>query len=295
MNTYTFSLNGFDDLSCQIMPAQLDVIRPYLSSNWVLCNDDQSVDLRIGIEGRSKAPNDDALNIMLTNELRFLSQGEFELPLRVFTLLDLLNYADSRLSAEPEVGLVSMAEWIVGLAQEVSGSLYVHNNTQTFICAQDKVLRTNASDKTELVELIFNSDDADWKKSEDVSILKPSLELPIASLLWSLGLKEHRYAAQKWNRPDALYRLLSWPQLGHWESTAPMFRLSSLYGRKAATVKTGMMVSGLNAEEVCTFLHACSVSGLRVKVENEEADTVTQPPIDASLSVLQAFKAKLGL
>jgi len=294
LNTYTFSLSGLNDANRELVPCQLGIIKPYLTANWVLCSDNEQVDACI-VNDASTAAKSAVLTIPLVHELRLLDKGEFDSPLRVLTLLELLNYAESCLSSVPEDIHTSMAEWLSLIAMSGSGDLYFHAGTQTFMCVLNKVLRTNAADKHELVDLIFNSSITDWKKSEDVSILKPSLELPITSLLWSLGLKERTYATQKWNKPDTLYRLLSWPQLGHWESTAPMFRLASLYGRKAASIKTGVLVSGLSEEEVSVFLHACSVSGLKVNTEKEETDSVTQPPINASLSVLQAFKAKLGL
>jgi hypothetical protein len=193
----------------------------------------------------------------------------------------------------PDLEWRSVAKWLATVSNR---SCVYQFNELLFACIPERnVLITNASEKEVLFSALIDSSEADWVELENAILDVSGTEISLNSVIWSVALKEPEYAEQQWASKEGMYRLKRWPQLGVWSTTPAMFKLSSLYGRKSASIKTGVMVSGAVETEVALFLHACDAVGLGVDVVDQEVDSVTKPPIDASLAVLQAFKSKLGI
>jgi hypothetical protein len=321
LEQFSFYLSGASDTEKAMVEKQLSVMATFLDAKWNLIksSDASEVDLELVLSTNSESVSS-RLRIELIEDREFVDPDfVFEKPIRALNLVYMLNESRLRLgvlnkqqrlsvsqemdhshdaTTAPKIAVnavhwQSAAKWLA----EISAleCVYQCNDVYLVSSPSKKLFKTNALSKDQLIQVLSETSLDAWNKSDALSILNSSLDVSTSSLIWSVALKEAEYAKEHWLDKNALYRLKRWPQLGVWPSTAEMFKLSSLYGRKSASINTGVMVSGAVDSEVALFLHACDSVGLGVEISDQEVDSVKNPPIDASLAVLQAFKSKLGI
>jgi hypothetical protein len=320
LESLRLALTGASDPETKAIEKQLSILKPYLDRPWCIDHaiSDGGADLELIYREGTNGQRAKVRKVLEKNRTFDDPDLAFELPVRLFNLLDMLTFGQEKLSElekqsrlavqkphdghetkvhESAIGedvqWRSAAKWLSLISLEES--TYQCGDVYIVSCPAEKLFKTNALDKAQLVRFLTENPLDAWNKSDALSILNASMDFSASSLIWSVALCEKEYALQNWADPEFLYRLKRWPQLGLWQSTAEMFKLSSLFGRKSASIKTGMKVSGALEKDVALFLHACDAAGLDVEISTQEVDTAINPPIDASLAVLQAFKTKLGI
>jgi len=310
-----FSAIGLDEKADALLARQLKIVTPWLTAEWSMNAEPEASDF-ILTTSKSLLPSSfQGVSVLLLEKLSDDDHDMVaELPLRVFSLMDILNKAGERitndLSAIPEVSAESIvtasekttekisfscAEWLSQRMLEKVACFYIAKDKGASFSFDPvkKVFRSNIESRDELIKLLLMHPVEHWDIRADDETSE-AYEFSATGLLWLLALKESRYALHVWGSPNRVYRIKHWPQLAAWENVPALYKLSSLYGRKAATIDTGVKISGLEERHVCAFLHACNVVGLKVEVCDSETADRLQPSVQ-SLNILQALKKKLGV
>ena len=198
--------------------------------------------------------------------------------------------------------------------------LAFHDDSKTYF--------TNAKNFDTLVSTVIADANDTWSYIDNAEISSKAgaqqsvFQINAKTLIWSIALHEERYAMERWNKEDAIYRIARWPRLESWESRPEFFKLCALFSTKDASIVTAAKLSRLSAEEVTCFLHACDQveipirtrvmsaeeleatrAAARAKLAAEQeakANPVTNSTVrpaeaESSQSILNALKTKLGI
>lgn len=135
----------------------------------------------------------------------------------------------------------------------------------------DQRVFSNAKNFESLVKALLQDPNDTWHEvdAEDTTIgsipREAIIQFPAIALLWAVALREHQYAYKHWFRAERRYQLTRWPNLDSWESNGGLLKLSSLFTAKPYSISMGVRSTGLKAEQVCAFIHACETVGIGIE------------------------------
>lgn len=295
---------GFSTFDQELLVRQLKIVGGHTAVDWLYVGEDSmEADVLIVRALQDAGGGLEALEerfqgvIAMAGEMLADNPSGFRLewPIRVFSLLGLLDAAEGHLAHVRRAP--ATLEQLVNFHQD--GWLWV-NGSPVLLQRSAGMLR-GAGSSFEGVLMHVQSRDFNLLREVQYGAFPGPVvwECSIERLLWALALRAENMRP-RWSLTGQRFHLSSYPHFEEWEVNPLLLRLAALYSRYWETIAEGCRKTGAPAEQVRAFLYACEICQLGLESHEmqpaEEAPaTATETVVSGVMGFLGRLRSRLGL
>lgn len=284
---------GFSEHEQEVLSRQLKVVAAKAGSCWTYSPSEGNGKPMLVLDKQMDGERIDAVFSFGSNRVRLSS---LVAPLRMFTLLELLQLCESRLPMR--VSATGMASLALRLGKITGNARLALEPGNTWVDADTDTLWAPWEQAAEVAHQLRSQGQSLAIKAEaELGDTSGLFRHSFKAVLWSLALREREreIGHRNWSEPDLQFRIGAWPLLSEWESSPAMLRLCALYSRQYANLEQGMDFARATECNVIAFLHACDCCGLSLFTRIAPQAVAQKKPAPVPAGLLQRLRNSLGL